>query len=491
METPTTVSNSKDCAASVKYPIGTRFVKDFPGYGSFEGIVLRYDGYCYSVRYPHDGDEEDLDEEELDGLVGKEAVPTTTPPRSDDDKHDEDGGGGGDDDSTTNQKDPTLSEECPSSTSQTREHSIPVTPSPVHGRRRRLSSAKYPNGTRFVKDFPDYGTFEGVVLKYDGDYYTVWYPEDGDREDLDEEELDSLVGNKMKKRKWSIMATTTSPKRSQQRPSRPVGSILPTITQCFAPLCPDNFDDLRGTTIHTLILGTHPSKVSLRKKMESSTGREEYFSSTANFFWWIAGDSLGFRRGTGLRRPSVDGRGTGDDTDLYYKHCTDLRYDESHVIPYDEQERVFCRHGFGLWDIVRSCTSIDSRDSNIRNEVPNDVRGFVSKYPSIQRIVIANGKSGLRLFNKHFQDWWESGELIPDEEETETAAGLTQSVLGGQGRRSIRCISAISLSPLVTTQSYKEKRDFWDSKVYQPGLQLHREAIAAVEEQKLSCTGSD
>jgi len=47
----------------------------------------------------------------------------------------------------------------------------------------------YPIGTRFLKKFPGYGTFEGHITLWDGKHYHVYYPEDGDREEFGQKEM--------------------------------------------------------------------------------------------------------------------------------------------------------------------------------------------------------------------------------------------------------------------------------------------------------------
>jgi hypothetical protein len=47
-------------------------------------------------------------------------------------------------------------------------------------------------GTRFLKVFPGEGTFQGTITAFDGEHYTVYYPSDGDDEDLSDNELDEL-----------------------------------------------------------------------------------------------------------------------------------------------------------------------------------------------------------------------------------------------------------------------------------------------------------
>ncbi|CAB9521423.1 expressed unknown protein [Seminavis robusta] len=66
-------------------------------------------------------------------------------------------------------------------------------PSNPKKKRKRSSSPtnpRFPVGTRFVKEFEDFGTFEGLITAYDGRHYQVFYAADGDEEELSEYEFD-------------------------------------------------------------------------------------------------------------------------------------------------------------------------------------------------------------------------------------------------------------------------------------------------------------
>lgn len=217
-----------------------------------------------------------------------------------------------------------------------------------------------------------------------------------------------------------------------------------------------------------------------------------------NAFWWIAGDCLGFRRaGYAVRcidetlfvacalsnvllHASCNHSGfktTGEP----YKFTSHVRCGEDRIIPYEEQIQIFTSHGFALWDVVKSCERKGSLDTHIRGEQANDLRGFCNEHPTIQRIVLTNGSTGSTMFKRHFRDWWASGQLIPSTD------GYSQKAFGkiyARQQRSkqipstkddrdggtITCVSAISVSPTAARYTYKEKRDFWEQHVYQPGL---------------------
>mmetsp|Transcript_21014 Transcript_21014/g.45814 ORF Transcript_21014/g.45814 Transcript_21014/m.45814 type:complete len:353 (+) Transcript_21014:32-1090(+) len=224
-------------------------------------------------------------------------------------------------------------------------------------------------------------------------------------------------------------------------------------TQSFQPRSsPD-------TTVHTLILGTHPSVTSLSEN--------QYFGHTQNAFWWIAGDCLGFRRKAGV---NAEGKP--------YKLTEYVRYDESKIIPYDEQLRVMTGKGFAMWDLVKECEREGSLDQNIKNEEPNDIRGFCSNHPSVKRIVLANGGTTCTMFNRYFSDWWLSGELRPGANpESQKAFSKYAKRTDGFRNARIDVISALPVSPAAARYTYEQKRDSWEEYVYSVGLKDHEQTM--------------
>jgi hypothetical protein len=62
-------------------------------------------------------------------------------------------------------------------------------------------------GTRFRKEFPGHGMFQGTIASSDGEHYRVYYPSDGDSEELSDYELDDV----------EMMETTTSRARASKK----------------------------------------------------------------------------------------------------------------------------------------------------------------------------------------------------------------------------------------------------------------------------------
>jgi G:T/U-mismatch repair DNA glycosylase len=279
-------------------------------------------------------------------------------------------------------------------------------------------------------------------------------------------------------------AVTPSPGQTKKEPKKKQTNQSPApkttkkavkkadVTSSFEPLWSNRFtEDL--VPVHTLILGTHPSVASL--------SQEQYYGYIQNAFWWIAGDCLGFRRATAVSPSSGKP----------YKFADDLRYkDESDIIPYEKQIETLAMKGFAMWDVVGSCERPGSLDQDIRNEKPNDIRGFCQQHAStLRRIVLANGGTSSTLFTKHFRDWLESGELQALEGHDASEKAFGKAILKGEGKRKkqggesvteadsnthkIALISALPVSPAAARYTYAEKRDFWETNVYKPGLDDH------------------
>lgn len=176
-------------------------------------------------------------------------------------------------------------------------------------------------------------------------------------------------------------------------------------------------------------------------------------------FWWIAGDCLGFRRADAKTKAGTP-----------YKFASSLLYEN--VITYKEQLEILTHSGFALWDIIESCERPGSLDSDISKDQPNDIRGFCQAHPTVKRIVLANGQSGCKFFSRHFKDWLGSGELtLVDEPKTQKAlCKYLPKDSEDMSSSPIQLVGALAVSPAAASYSYEEKRDFWMTHVYEPGL---------------------
>jgi len=108
---------------------------------------------------------------------------------------------------------------------------------------------------------------------------------------------------------------------------------------------------LAGNDPSVLILGSFPSVISLEIG--------EYYANKRNFFWRIMESLFGI------------------DPEL----------------PYDRRIDALFEKGIALWDVVSECSREGSSDSKIKDVVPNDIRGFLKKNPTIKCIAL-NGVGG-------------------------------------------------------------------------------------------------
>ena len=55
------------------------------------------------------------------------------------------------------------------------------------------------------------------------------------------------------------------------------------------------------------------------------------------------------------------------------------------------------------WDVIQSCNRDGSLDSNIQNEVPNNLPDLLKQFPNI-KIICLNGNKAYTAFKKYFPD---------------------------------------------------------------------------------------
>lgn len=266
------------------------------------------------------------------------------------------------------------------------------------------------------------------------------------------EEIDEPLstGKKSKKR-------TSPTKKGKETPESTTSSSDVERTQSFNAVTSSD----KSVKIHTLVLGTHPSITSLSK--------EQYFGHAQNAFWWIAGDALGFRRSLGI----------SESTGKPFKITEYILEPEEKVIPYEKQLELFTSKGFALWDLFQSCERKGSLDSDIKNEVTNDIRSFCEEHQTIQRIILANGSGQSKFFNQHFKQWWLDGGLIPGENDMSQKqfkkwAKQTNKFQKKDDQRQIAVICMPGVSPAAASISYEKKREAFIQYCYQPGLEDHK-----------------
>ncbi len=70
---------------------------------------------------------------------------------------------------------------------------------------------------------------------------------------------------------------------------------------------------------------------------------------------------------------------------------------------YEDRINVLLRCGFALWDVIGKCRRDGSLDSAIKDEMPNDIKGLLKKYPNI-KIICLNGNKAFSSFKKYFPE---------------------------------------------------------------------------------------
>ncbi len=70
---------------------------------------------------------------------------------------------------------------------------------------------------------------------------------------------------------------------------------------------------------------------------------------------------------------------------------------------YDSKLIALLKNNIALWDTLKSCNRQGSLDSDIKNEIPNDIKGLLKKYPAIKTICL-NGNKSYCAFKKYFPD---------------------------------------------------------------------------------------
>jgi len=150
-----------------------------------------------------------------------------------------------------------------------------------------------------------------------------------------------------------------------------------------------SFPPIVGKACKVLILGSMPSVTSLEK--------HQYYGHKQNDFWPMMFDYFG------------------------EPYCDD----------YKIKKELLMTHGIALWDVLSSCEREGSLDSNITDELPNDIPWLIEQNPSISHILLNGGKA-YQSFKKFFPD------LLNEK----------------------RCIKMPSTSPAYTIKK-EEKRKEW------------------------------
>lgn len=119
-----------------------------------------------------------------------------------------------------------------------------------------------------------------------------------------------------------------------------------------------------------LILGSHPSLISIRNK--------EYYANPRNMFWDIFGTIFNIPR----------------------------------ELPYHDRISLILSSGIGIWDVYASCNRQNSADAKITCPVPNDITAIIESRPHI-RAIFLNGREAERGFRLFFPDITINSHYLP------------------------------------------------------------------------------
>ena len=70
---------------------------------------------------------------------------------------------------------------------------------------------------------------------------------------------------------------------------------------------------------------------------------------------------------------------------------------------YKEKLNIVLANKLALWDVIKSCKRIGSLDSDIQEEIPNNITDLLKKYPNV-RLICLNGNKAYSAFKKYFPD---------------------------------------------------------------------------------------
>lgn len=110
-----------------------------------------------------------------------------------------------------------------------------------------------------------------------------------------------------------------------------------------------------------LILGSMPGVKSLEE--------QQYYAHPQNRFWKLMG--------------------------LFCK-CANMN-----DLNYSNKINILLDNGFALWDVIKFCSREGSLDSNIQDEIPNEIPELLKNYPNIEKICL-NGNTAYTTFTKYY-----------------------------------------------------------------------------------------
>ena len=76
-------------------------------------------------------------------------------------------------------------------------------------------------------------------------------------------------------------------------------------------------------------------------------------------------------------------------------------FNEVYSEDYSAKCELLLKNHIALWDMVHSGNREGSLDSDIKNEIPNDIEGLLNEYQSISTILL-NGKKAEAMYRRYF-----------------------------------------------------------------------------------------
>lgn len=70
---------------------------------------------------------------------------------------------------------------------------------------------------------------------------------------------------------------------------------------------------------------------------------------------------------------------------------------------YQDKLQNLLKNKIALWDVIGTCIREGSRDSNIQNEIPNDIPDLLKRFPKIN-IICLNGNKAYTAFKRYFPE---------------------------------------------------------------------------------------
>lgn len=83
---------------------------------------------------------------------------------------------------------------------------------------------------------------------------------------------------------------------------------------------------------------------------------------------------------------------------LMWKFCN---IDNLNELNYKNKLKTLLKNKIALWDVIQSCDRNSSMDSNIQNEIPNNIPDLLKQFPNI-KVICLNGNKSYSVFKKHF-----------------------------------------------------------------------------------------